>query len=244
MATKAKATAAVNGPATAPAGRVAVARKAPDVIELQRLVYSWAAIPIRGLTPFIPHRWSEKSKKLMPGHPEGDTVKGKKGLREPQTEAEACVYRCADGRPGIPATAFKAALVHACRLFDQPSMVEAKQLLFVVGDERGLVPFEGIPRLREDTPRNSNGSADLRYRYEFSDWTAQVVIRFIASSITPSSVATLLDAAGNGGVGDWRPSAPKSCTGTAGTWMVDDNAEVKVMGKEEWLQLQQKAGAK
>lgn len=191
-------------------------------IELRPLQDEEIEVQVIGLTPIIPHRWSEKAKALMPGHPNAETGRmTKKGVRKPEEEAEACVYRLEDGRPGMPATAFKAAMVSACRFFERPSMVEAKLLLHIKGEgEEQLVAFEGDPHLREDTPRNANGSADLRYRYSFYPWSARLVIRFTPSSISPASVIALVDAAGRVGVGDWRPGAPKSATGTFGTFRV------------------------
>lgn len=200
-------------------------------IELTRLSETELDIPIRGTAPVIPHRWSEKSIRMMPGHPEKDTVKTKKELRNPEAEAEACLYKV-EGKPAIPATAFKAAMVGACRFFEKPSMVEAKQMFFVVGiaDENGdqLVPLDFKEKaLREDTPRNSNGNADLRYRYAIKEWSATLKVKFVPEIISPDSIVSLVDAAGRGGVGDWRPSAPKSYTGTFGTWRVDSGASAK-----------------
>jgi hypothetical protein len=187
-------------------------KKATDggAIELRRLEDLVIEVPVVGITPLIPHKWSEKAKMMMPGHPSSfEKVKEKKGVRKPEEEAEGCIYRLPDGRPGMPATAFKA----------------AKQLMHVIGEGPDqLVPVEGEPVLREDTPRNSNGGADLRYRYMFVGWRAVLRIRYVPSSITAGSVVTLVDAAGRGGVGDWRPSAPKSATGTYGTWRVDTEA--------------------
>jgi hypothetical protein len=203
-------------------------KKATDggAIELRRLEDLVIEVPVVGITPLIPHKWSEKAKMMMPGHPSSfEKVKEKKGVRKPEEEAEGCIYRLPDGRPGMPATAFKAAIIGACRFFEKPSMVEAKQLMHVIGEGPDqLVPVEGEPVLREDTPRNSNGGADLRYRYMFVGWRAVLRIRYVPSSITAGSVVTLVDAAGRGGVGDWRPSAPKSATGTYGTWRVDTEA--------------------
>src|SRR5215467_9657600 len=86
-------------------------------IDLKRLEDAEITIPIRGLTPIIPHRWSEKAKAMMPGHPDQSGVKDKKGVRKPEEEAEGCLYRLPDGRPGMPATAFKAAIIGGCRFF-------------------------------------------------------------------------------------------------------------------------------
>jgi hypothetical protein len=209
--------------------RAATPTRDGAAVELQRLQDVELVVAIRGLTPYIPHRWSEKAKAMMPGHPGGDVVKQKKGLRQPTEEAESCLYRLEDGRLGMPATALKAAIVGACRFFDKPSMTECRQLIHVVGEGPDqLVPIEGELELHEDTPRNSNGGADLRYRFYITGWSAVVRVRFVPTSISAGSVVTLVDAAGRGGVGDWRPSAPKSNTGTFGTWRVDDAAKIEV----------------
>lgn len=208
-------------------------KKSNGQIELTRLSEAELVIPIVGTAPVIPHKWAEKSIRMMPGHPEKETVKTKKEVRKPEDEAEACLYKLPGDRLAIPATAFKAAMVGACRFFEKPTMVEAKQMFFVIGepDESSgdqLVPITGTKLLREDTPRNSNGNADLRYRYAISDWRAVLKVIFVPDIITPNSIISLVDAAGRGGVGDWRPSAPKSYTGTFGTWRVDEEDESEV----------------
>jgi hypothetical protein len=198
-----------------------------DTIVLNRLEDAVIEIPIIGLTPVIPHRWSEKSKRMMPGHPEGDEVKKKKGKRVPKDEAEECLYYLGKSL-ALPATAFKAAAVGACRFFEKPTMVEAKQLLFIEGEgAEQLVKITGKKELREDTPRNANGNADLRYRYYIHGWAASLRVRYVPARITRESVVALIDAGGRGGVGDWRPSAPKSYTGTFGTFRVDTKKEVR-----------------
>lgn len=209
---------------------MAFKKKAPSgdgVIELKRLQDHTLEFEITGLTPVIPHKWSEKAKMMMPGHPDQDSLKTKKkGARDAEEEAESCLYRTEDGRPAMPATAFKAAIVGACRFFEKPSMTECKLLVFVEGQgPEQLVPIEGELVLREDTPRNSNGGADLRYRYMVVGWSAKLRVRFIPTSLSASAVAALVDAAGRGGVGDWRPSAPKSSTGTYGTWRLTESIE-------------------
>lgn len=199
-------------------------------IELSRLVETAIDVPIIGKTPLIPHRWSEKSKRMMPGHPDKDKVKSEKGVRKPEEEAGACLYMLGQDY-AMPATAFKAAIVGACRFFEKPTMVEAKQLFFVEGEgSEQLVRIEcSSKELHEDTCRNSNGSADLRYRYYLTDWKAKLTIRFVPRLVSDESIIALVDAAGRGGVGDWRPSAPKSFTGTYGTWGVDDSGEMGIV---------------
>jgi hypothetical protein len=199
-----------------------VAPAAKNVITLTRLVASEVQVVIKGVTPIIPHRWSEKAKRSMPGHVLNQGPKQKKGAREPAIEAEAATYRLGDGSLGMPAVAFKAAMVAACRFFDAPSMVEARLIFWVKGEgaEYGdqLVRIQGTPVLREDVARNSNGSSDLRYRNMITEWSATLTIGFLESSITRESIVALVDAGGRCGVGDWRPDSKKSHTGTFGCW--------------------------
>ena len=211
----------------AKARRKMTATETTGTIELTRLQDAILEVPIIGLTPVIPHRWSEKARRTMPGHPDGDAIKKSKNKRNPTAEAEACLYTLGKGI-AMPATAFKAAMVGACRFFDKPTMVEAKQLVFVEGEgPQQLVPIGGEKELHEDLPRNANGNADLRYRYYVLGWSAVLRVRYVPSRISRESIIALVDASGRGGVGDWRPSAPKSYTGTFGTYRVDDRKEVR-----------------
>lgn len=197
-------------------------------IQLRRLEQAEVPFQIEGLTPVIPHRFSEKARRMLrEKHTNPGAVRAKKEAKDPEQDAmDSCywlppVEGSSESRPALPATAFKAAMVHACRLFDGVSMAAAKSLFYVVGEgEDQLVPIEGAAKMREDTPRNQTGVVDLRYRMAFYPWSATVSVRFIKSAISTDSIAALLDAGGRGGVGDWRPSAPKSATGTFGQFNV------------------------
>ena len=194
-------------------------------IRLERLEDAEIGVPIVGVTPLIPHKWSEKALRMMREAQSGQKLKQKREPKDPKADAEAATYWLADGRPGMPATAFKAAMVEGCRFFEAPSMTEAKRMLFVVGEgQEQLIPIEGEKALREDTPRNATGVADLRYRYSFFPWSALISIRFPIKILTAESVIALLDAGGRSGVGDWRPGSPKSHTGTFGQFRVNDEA--------------------
>lgn len=185
-------------------------------------------IPILGISPLIMHSWSEKSLKMMREKQAGNRSRKKLEPKVPEEEAEAATYRLPDGRPGMPATAFKAAIVGASRLFDGLTLVETKQLLFVEGEGADqLVPIEGESYIREDTPRVGMGTADLRYRPCFPDWSAQLRVTFVPQRIDVESILNLVNAAGLGGIGEWRPSAPKALTGTFGRFEVDSDAAIE-----------------
>lgn len=189
-------------------------------LTLTRLQRNTALIPIEGQTPLIPHKWSEKAKRMMLDKQQGKPA-AKKAPKSPEQEAYDATYWIADGEPGMPATAFKSAIADAARHFDGITQVLVKQSIFVKGDgEDQLLPIEGTISMREDMPRNATGVADLRYRNQIFPWSATLEIEYVASALTVESLLALVDAAGLGGVGDWRPSAPKSKSGTFGRWVV------------------------
>jgi hypothetical protein len=205
-------------------------------ILLDRIMDVRIDVPIVGYSPLIPHKWSEKARGMMrekqtsgPG-----AARTAKTAKNPTEDAEDSCYWLPDGRPGMPATAFKSAIVEASRYFEGVTMTALKRIIFVegVGPDM-LVPIvtptdpetgePRKPRMREDTPRNSGGTADLRYRYMFEDWSAVLSVRFVPQVIPGKSIFVLVDAAGRGGVGDWRPGSPKSNTGIYGTFRVHED---------------------
>lgn len=198
-------------------------------VVLERITDETITIPIVGLTPVIPHQWAEKALKMMRDKQYGLPAQ-KHQPKNPDEEAEAAMYRTEDGRPAIPATALKGAMVAACRFFEGIPMTEGRLYIFVHGEGPDqLVPLEGTEKVREDLPRNATGVVDLRYRTALlagvegvEPWRADVTISYPPRLLSRSSVIALLDASGRVGVGDWRPGSPKSNTGTYGTFRIDD----------------------
>jgi hypothetical protein len=204
------------------------APKAKEAVTLERIQDDVIVIPIIGLTPVIPHKWAEKAKKMMRDKQTSGagTARPKREAKIIEKEAEAAMYRLPDGRAGMPATAFKAAMVAACRFFEGLPMTEGRLMIFVRGEEPDqLVPIRGEEVIREDTPRNATGVVDLRYRTAvLAPWHADIEVVFPPALIAQKSVLALLDGAGRVGVGDWRPGSPKSNSGTFGTFRIDDGA--------------------
>jgi len=189
---------------------------------LDRVVFD---VPIVGTAPLIVNRWSEKARQMMLDKQQ-TSARAKKDPKDPAVNYEASKYKMVDGRDGFPATAFKAAIVHAARLFEGITQVQVKQTVIVLGEERDargdqlIALTYGEVTMREDTPRNASGVADLRYRAQYSDWSAVLRVQTIGGQFDEGSVLALVDAAGIGGVGEWRPTSPKSATGTFGTFEV------------------------
>ena len=81
------------------------------LVIIDRIAVETVAVPIRGTTPLIVHRFSEKAKRQMLDNMQGR--KSPKAPKDPQAEYEAAFYRLDGDRYGLPAVAFKSATVAA-----------------------------------------------------------------------------------------------------------------------------------
>src|SRR3546814_12646621 len=93
-------------------------------------------------------------------------------------------------------------MVGACRFVDM-KMTEARGAFHIDGE---MLTVQGEPRPREDMVRVGMGTADIRYRPEFPEWSILAAIKFNASVISAEQIANLLSTAGFAiGIGEWRP---------------------------------------
>lgn len=192
-----------------------------NTVSLKRIVRDVAVVDIKGTAPLIVHRWSEKAREMMLSAQQGR--KNPKQLKDPQADYESSMYKFEDGGDGFPVMAFKSATVKGGgRLFGKSvKMTELRQLLTFLPhgigtDGTQLVQIVGEPIMREDMVRVGMGTADIRYRAEYRDWSAQLRIEFVPSVIDLDSVVALVDAGGTNGVGEWRPEK----SGSYGTYEV------------------------
>ena len=198
-------------------------------IQIDEIATETIQVPIIGTSPLIINRFSEKAKKQMLDAMQGR--KTPKQPKDPEAEYEAAFHRLKDGRPGFPAIGFKAATVAGARFYgkDVP-MTALRQFLFFRGevgeDGQQLVPVEGEPHMREDVVTVGRGGADLRYRPEFLEWSANLIVTYVTSALTRDSVVSLIDAGGLGvGVGEWR--AQKG--GDFGGYQVDVTKDIEIL---------------
>lgn len=212
------------------------------VLEIARLKTEKIIVPIVGTSPLVVHRFSEKAKKQML-----DAMQGVKRVREhknPQAEFEGAFYRFEDGRYGFPSIGFKSCMVDAARFYHGVTMTLLKQVIFVAGkfgvDNVALTEIVGNAEvaeisedgsdpniiMREDVVRVGQGGTDLRYRPQFTEWRAELTIKYVTSQLSRESVLSLLDAGGMGvGVGEWRPER----SGEMGTFTIDEDRELIVV---------------
>lgn len=192
-------------------------------ITLERLRTETVEIPIVGKTPLIMNRFSEKAKRMMLDKQQGK-ASPKKAPKNPVEDFEAAKYLLEDGSLGFPATGFKSAMVDATTFFGKEvAGTTVRRAVWLMGEGSDqLVRITGDCRMREDAVRlaDINRTADLRYRPEVWPWEAMLTIDYVSTSLTLDAIVALVDAAGRIGIGEWRPGAVKSKTGTYGTFRV------------------------
>lgn len=216
-------------PAASPDATDTVARIAPA--NIVRVV-----LPIKGTAPYVMNKFSHKAKAMMMASMSATKASKKsKADRPPRNYDEdfkGAQHVSVAGWNGIPCTAFRAAMIDACRTVGLV-MTKAKMSVFVLPD--GFDVDDGTPLVKlvskekperlESLVRNDNGSADVHIRPLWRDWGANVTVDFDADMITPESVVNLLDRAGRQvGVGEGRPFSKNSVGQGWGTFTVQTGA--------------------
>lgn len=181
-----------------------------------------AIIRIEGMSPLVQNKFSAKAKmKMMETMAAGSTARGKK-VREARDYDEDFLqaqHISEDGWNGIPAPAFRSAMISACRLVGF-QMTKAKLSIFVQHDgidrEDGtpLVKLiAGEPERHEALVRMQMTSTDIRIRPMWRKWGADVMVSWDADQFTLADVVNLMDRAGQQvGIGEGRPDS-KTSTG-------------------------------
>lgn len=155
-----------------------------------------------GDSPLICHAWAEKAKKQMLDKQMKVAKQGREA-KDPEADFEASLYPHPDGGFGFPAVAFKSAAVDACSHIEGVTKVEARGAFHINGDR---VKVSGVPTPREDMVRVGMGSADIRYRGEFREWSVELAVRYNANVLSAEQIINLFNTAGFAiGVGEWRP---------------------------------------
>jgi hypothetical protein len=178
-----------------------------------------AVIRIVGIAPYVQHAFSEKQRKAMEETQRaGQQARGKRVRKPKDFEGayEAAKHKSKQGWLGIPAPAFRNAMISACRLIGV-KMTHAKLSVWVeadgidANDGTPLVKITGKPRVHEGSVRNSNGVADIRWRPMWETWSAAVSVTWDLDQFHPADVMNLMLRAGlQVGIGEGRPDSPNS----------------------------------
>lgn len=178
-----------------------------------------AEFRIIGTSPYVQLKFSEKAKQgMMEKHQQGSQSKkgAKKNARDFTEDYKQAMHLSSEGWHGMPASAFRNAMISACRLVGF-KMTQAKLAVFVVGD--GVDDTEGTPLIKiQGKPeqvihhvRNATGVCDLRVRAMWREWSAILRVQFDHDMFSVEDVTNLLMRVGmQVGIGEGRPDGKSS----------------------------------
>jgi hypothetical protein len=175
--------------------------------------FEQAVIEIRGISPYVQHRFAQKQLLKMEAKQKAGSQSGKGMKREPrkpEDDYQSSMYSSREGWNGIPASAFRNGCISACKIVGF-AMTRAKLSVFVLPDgfdhEDGtpLVRIYGTPHMHVATARNDDGGADIRYRAMWDQWIAKPRFRWDADQFSASDVLNLVTRLGlQVGIGEGR----------------------------------------
>lgn len=206
---------------------MAAAKKTEEIVEIRPLDIKEVKIKIVGDTPLIVHAWSEKAKRMMLEAQMKTTKTKARELRDPFDDFIQSMYwlegkpevstpeafddACANGAKwGFPVGALKmAGNAAAYRMGWVKNQMGLRGAYFLKSEygEYAQIITEEPPVMREDMVRVGMGSADLRYRAEYHDWSMNLTLEYNASGeYTLEQIINIINAGGYVcGLGEWRP---------------------------------------
>lgn len=178
-----------------------------------------AIFELEGTSPYVQCRFSEKSEAQIRAKQAAGSTAAKDRKREARDfdrDYEQAKHISTEGWIGMPASAFRNAMISACRLVSF-KMTLAKLAVFVEADGYDhvdgmpLVRIQGTPEKNEMMGRLANGSTDIRVRPLWRQWGCQVRVRFDADQFTIQDITNLMARVGmQVGVGEGRPDSRQS----------------------------------
>lgn len=214
------------------------------IVKIAKVEKKTLHVKLIGDTPLIMHAWSEKAKKMMldaqQGKKSGKAKEFRNPVREfidsmywlsgkPELSSDATEEECEEAfnkaiengaRFGFPATAFKQAGNSAAyRAGMVKNQAGLRAAWFIKANDGEFIEIHSDPPvMREDMVKIGMGTADLRYRGEFRNWTAEFDIEYCPQfGFDLDSIISVLDIGGMAGIGEWRPEKD----GTFGMFHVD-----------------------
>lgn len=199
--------------------------KTKETVEIRRRDIKLIPIKIVGDSPLIVHAWSDKAKKMMLESQTKKTKTKANEARDPFDEFINSMYWLTE-KPDSNPEAFQKAIENGAKFgFPLDGVKQASNSAAYrqgwVKDQMGMrgsyffsSPYGRLgvitsdpPVMREDMVRIKNGSADLRYRGEFNNWSMEFIMEYNANgNMTIEQLINCIDAGGYvAGIGEWRP---------------------------------------
>ena len=183
-------------------------KKETEVITIPAIDIRNATITLKGDSPLIVHKWSEKAKKMMLDKQMKVATSKGHDAKDPFADFVDTIYFLS-GKPESPTPeAFEEALSNGAR-FGFPSVgvkASAVSAGFRAGVTKNLVSMngafhideeyveiKGVPQIREDMVRVGMGTADIRYRAEFPEWSTTFTVKYNAGVISLAQLCNLFN---------------------------------------------------
>ncbi len=192
---------------------------------------------ISGTAPLVMHKFSEKAKNDMMaamGKKSGQQKGNKKEPKDWDEALQSAIHYSTDGWIGIPAGAFRAAAISACRIVGF-KMTMAKLGIFIRPD--GFDRNEGSPLVKlngefhsvdHTVSLPSSGSATVVRRPMWDTWTASPIVDYDGDMFTSGDLYNLFMRVGlQVGLLEGRPDSSNSAGMGWGTFKVDTMKELR-----------------
>ena len=204
-----------------------------EIVEIKPIEMKTVEVTLIGDTPLIMHAWSEKAKRMMLEAQQGKSKGKKKPLRNPvddfiqsiywltekpeysdeptEEECEKAFETAIDNgaKFGFPVTAFKQAAISAAyRMGWVKNQMGLRGAFFIESEYDDMLEIKSdTPVMREDMVKIGMGTADIRYRGEFRNWSTTFKVKYNANGeFSLSNIINIINAGGTiCGVGEWRP---------------------------------------
>jgi hypothetical protein len=170
-------------------------------VTIPAIAVNVARLTIRGTSPLLVHRFSEKARTEIEEKQTG-RAKGKKAFRDKEQEFRDSlyIYESKNGKTtyGIPASGVKHCAVNACSFISDLTKVSARGSFHVIPGNNGLLPINGEPVMDESMVRigGIRKIATPRYRGRFDDWECTFDVRYNSRVISAEQIANLYENAG------------------------------------------------
>lgn len=191
--------------------------------------FQYAKVEIEGDAPYVQNKMSIRAREAMMAKQMLGDVAKKNRKREPKdfdALYKGAMHISRDGWYGMPASAFRSALISACRTVGF-AMTRAKLSLFIEADGfdeddgQPLVRIYGEPRRVDIAVRLANGMPDILPRPMFENWSAKITLKWDADQFSAQDVVNLLARVGGQvGIGAGRPDSKDSCGMGWGTFKI------------------------
>lgn len=201
----------------------------PSSVSIKPPNFKHGELHLVGTSPYVQHKFSQKAQTMMEEKQRaGEQARKnrKRAARDFEEDYLQALHVSTEGWYGIPAPAFRNALISACRVAGF-AMTKAKLSVFVTSDgldkddSTPLVKIIGDPRPHKSFARNETGVIDLRWRPMWDEWQVTLRLRWDGDQFSIDDIVNLVMRAGmQVGVGEGRPDSPNSNGLGWGLWSV------------------------